>query len=204
MNMSQLIKDSLLSEVGEASKTPFRSKRDLGTGFNSQTRYEASKEKDDFDYSFTTKEDYKYKVNIERIFGKQSWGEQVTDSQWREELTYLYKYNRGMYLFLKKNNISREDMKTMWTIGFGVDEEPRDQPRSFNGYLQEPNKGEFYRVMSTVVKIVKDHLKKHGGKVISYRPADERRGRIFPRFIMQQVPNAKMYAAESDEYYFVI
>lgn len=204
MNMSELIKDYLLNEVGDASKTPFKSKRDLSKGFNTMTRYEASKEQDAYTYTFTTKRGYTYSVTIEKVMGRGSWGRAITDDEWKEELSNLYKYDRGLYMFLRKNDITREDLRKIWSIGFGVQSQPKDEPRSWDGYLQEPNKGEFYRVMATVVKIVKDHLKKYGGKVISYRPADERRGRIFPRFITQQLPNARMYTNGYEESYFVI
>jgi hypothetical protein len=69
--------------------------------------------------------------------------------------------------------------------------------------FDEPNKGEFYRVMSTVVKIVKDHVKKYGGKLLAFTPLDDRRGRIFSHFIMKQMPGSKTFVTDNDFYFLL-
>lgn len=65
------------------------------------------------------------------------------------------------------------------------------------------NHGEFFRVMSTVSKIIKNHVKKYKGRIVNFSPADERRGRIFTRYILTQSPGSKSYVNNNDFYFLI-
>jgi hypothetical protein len=60
------------------------------------------------------------------------------------------------------------------------------------------NKGEVYRVMSTIVDIIKDYLKHNNSiKVIAYAPVEDygdegyKRNALYKSFIQKQIPTAK-------------
>lgn len=266
MNLKHIIKESLLNEVGEASKTPFRYKR------NKDDFYYKDREKDSFDYKFTTKEKYVYEVNLEREYGRGWMGKPQTEEEWRSELASLYMDDRKLYINLMKLGATRDDLKGVWTIAFAISdypeenddndvvETPKVEPKSeenhpnyeelndastnrtqytFTRYgdvdmesiddnntnnnqggyemptlepsnyrrhrdkYDEPNAGEFYRIMSTIVKIVKNHLEKNGGRILTFSPLDDRRGRVFSHFIMRQLPGSKMWK-EHNTFYFLL
>jgi hypothetical protein len=231
MGIKNIIKDSLLNEIGDAGKTPFRFKKN--TGYS--TPYEHRKEKDVFNYEFKTKEGFVYDVSIQREMNRETWGSTPTEKEWREELAQMYGYDRKKYINLKKIGATRDDLKTMWGVGFSISDSPRTeetytantytsytrygdvdmdspvddtpkiytiQSRTHSGY-DEPNKGEFFRVMSTIVKIVKNHFEKHGGRILMFTPYDERRARVFTHFIMKQIPGSKVWV-EDNEFYFLL
>lgn len=243
--MKNTIKNILLREVGEATHRPFRSKRNIGT----DNRRTASKEKDDFEYVFTTEKGFKYSVNIRRELGKKAYtyfsddpvkAQRTSD---REDMADFYRRNRSVYVNLKKMGAKREDFLTMWIVTFQVDDAPdsyftedgdytpdsevemrdnleNENPVHYPGAelpLQQPtsnrirfistgtdiNQGEFFRVMATVTKIIKDHVKKYGGRILSFSPADSRRGNIFTRYILKQMPGTKYYERNNDFYFLL-
>jgi len=221
MDINQIIKESLLNEVGEATKTPFRYKRD--PGYDSPS--ELKKEKDDFTYSFKTKEGYSYDVSITRQFGRNNaW------SSWDTELKYMYTYDRRIYSNLRKLGAKRDDLANIWDVSFQITDGPKTIVTGLtwnrnHGYVtnddkdnqsyemgpqpyDEPNKGDFYRIMSTIIKIIKNHIKKYGGKIIVFEPRDDRRERIFSYFIKKQLPGTKEWAnlgtLGGDSFYFLL
>lgn len=235
MDIKSIIKDSLLNEVGEASKTPFRFKRDSGYS----TRYELGKEKDTFNYVFKTKEGFTYDVSIQREMNREMWGGPSTEKDWKEELASMYRYERKKYVNLIRMGATRDDLKHMWSVGFSIADSPRieetytaqtyttytrygdvdidvdsESPedntprvytintRTHSGY-DEPNKGEFYRIMATIVKIVKNHILKYRGRILTFQPLDDRRGRVFSRFIMQQIPGSKVWV-DGNDFFFLL
>lgn len=243
MDIKEIIKNSLLNEVGDASKTPFRYKRD-----SEDTAYEKRMEKDNFQYVFTTKEGFKYRVGIERELNR-GWYGKPTEEEWRDELATLYSFERKKYVNLRKLGADREDLKSIWGVGFEIIDGPKKEitvtGRTYNspsyyytmygdmdmertsfdqfkemeqqpvevrtvevptheGY-DEPNKGEFYRIMATVVKIVKNHIERHNGRILYFRPYDERRGRVFTHFVMKQIPGSKIWKEKEDnDFYFLL
>jgi len=231
MGIKNIIKDSLLNEIGDAGKTPFRFKKNMGYS----TPYEHRKEKDVFNYTFKTKEGFTYDVVIQRELNRENFGFKPTDKDWKEELTSMYKYDRKKYVNLMKMGLTRDDLKSVWSVGFSISDSPRveetytantytsytrygdvdmdapvdDTPkihtvqsRTHSGY-DEANKGEFFRVMATIVKIVKNHFQKHGGRVLTFTPYDDRRGRVFSHFIMKQMPGSKVWV-DDNEFFFVL
>lgn len=233
MNIKDIIKNSLLNEVGDASKTPFRYKRDPDS-----TAYEKRIEKDTFDYVFTTKEGFTYKVRIEREFNRGFYGSKPTEEDWKGELALLYSHDRKKYVNLIKLGANRDDLKSIWGVGFEIIDSPREsvtftaqtydyepsdvdmERTSFDDWKEkeqqskkyevrtvsvpthsgydEPNKGDFYRIMSTVVKIVKNHIERYGGRILTFTPYDDRRGRVFSHFVMKQIPGSKMWGDKDD------
>lgn len=217
MSIKNIIKETIINEVGGADKRPFRFKRDAGY----DTPSELKKEKDGFDYVFKTKEDITYTVTISREMNRSIWGETPTEGEWKSELADFYANDRKKYISLKRMGVTRDDLRTMWLVSFSITDSPREDitytgstyyggpsnvftvsSRTYGGY-DEPNKGDFFKIMSTVVKIIKNHIKKHGGRVLTFVPYDERRARIFSHFIMTQVPGSKMWV-DHNEYYFLL
>lgn len=67
-------------------------------------------------------------------------------------------------------------------------------------YEEETNKGEQYRIMSTVVSIVKEHIAKYAPKTkeLSFSPSkanetDQRRGNLYKAYIAKQMPGSKVH-----------
>ena len=235
MSIKNIIKDSLLNEIGDAGKTPFRFKRDP----HYSSPYELKKEKDVFNYVFKTKEGFTYDVSIQRELNRETFGSKPTETEWKDELAHMYRWDRKKYVNLMKMGLTRDDLKSIWTVGFSIADSPRIeetytahtyttytrygdvdidvdsespadntprvytiQSRTHSGY-DEPNKGEFFRIMATIVKIVKNHIQKHGGRVLTFTPYDERRGRVFTHFIMKQIPGSKVWVNDN-EFFFVL
>jgi len=220
MDIKNIIKNSLIKEVGEGGHQPFRSKKSHERG-----------ETDDFTYVFKTKNGWEYTVSLSREWGKSWWHEKQTEKEWRDELASIYHYDRKKYVNLRKMGADRNDLRGIWTVGFSAEEpekpiQPKDntegERKNWNDTMWEDhlgssdwrsqfrsnfddtdNKEEFYRVMSTISKIVKDHIEKHGGRILTFVPYDERRGRVFTHFIMRQIPGSKLWI-DGNEFYFFL
>lgn len=201
MGIKNIIKNSLLNEVGEASKTPFRFKRDTESLILKDSR-------DEFEYVFKTKSGYVYNVNITREYGR-SWDDnELSDEEWEKELSGLYQDNRKIYNNLRKLGLERGDFKNIWDVNFSIVDTPDSKSRQYNSMLptykyQEPNKGEFFKVMATVVKIIKEHLGKFGGSILKFSPYDDRRGNIFSQYMLRQLPNTKVWD-NNGTFYFLL
>lgn len=236
MNIHDIIKESLLNEVGEASQTPFRFKQDK--------KWERN-ERDNFAYEFKTKEGFTYDVRIEREMNRTLWGdtsEGQSEKEWKEELAHMYKIDRRKYLAFKKMGAKTDDLKSIWGISFSISDSPtveetitattydwqsyvtpygdynldtditpvanarphifKTQSRTHSGY-DEPSKGEFFRIMATIIRIIKNHIKKNGGRLIAFHPLDDRRARVFTHFILTQVPGTTSFE-DNNEYYFLL
>lgn len=253
MTIRNIIKNSLLTEVGEASKRPFRYKRDR------EDMWFSKDQKDIFSYNFKTKEGYTYSVSITRKFGQSSShydNEPLSREEWREELSSIYNMYRSDYINLLKLGAKKNDFKGIWEIAFAIDEHPPEKEEESEGSVaddlfddegkikdipkytgsteslinstdsdgfswlgnsqriytantyrsdyDEPNAGEFYKVMSTITKIIKDHIEKHGGKILLFRPMDDRRGRVFTRYILKQMPRTKFWVSRDNDFYFLL
>jgi hypothetical protein len=120
--------------------------------------------------------------------------------------------------------VSPEDSSSTVIYRAGEDEEPsfdnseesnttsnhpgREIPSSYErvrfiSTSSDINAGEFFRVMATVSKIIKNHVEKYNGRIINFAPADERRGRIFTRYILTQIPGTKSYVNNNDFYFLI-
>ena len=89
MTLGDKIKEILINEVGEASKRPFRYKRDLkpyegeGSRYDYEKgewiekpnapRYHSRKEKRSFQYEFKTKSGFVYEVSIDSKIPRYDW-----------------------------------------------------------------------------------------------------------------------------------
>ena len=70
-------------------------------------------------------------------------------------------------------------------VSFGIKEKNKYSTTTLT------NKGEMYRVMSTVVDIVKNYLKSNNDiKVILYLPISHKRNDLYTAFIKKQIPGA--------------
>jgi len=84
-------------------------------------------------------------------------------------------------------------------VAFGtvIDDDELGYQGSFTDYEKVPNKGELYKVMATVVSILKDFIKKN--KQIKYiyfktnKQGDQSsRLKLYKKYIQSQIPNAKV------------
>jgi len=86
-------------------------------------------------------------------------------------------------------------------VAFGtvIDDDELGYQGSFTDYEKVPNKGELYKVMATVVSILKDFIKKN--KQIKYIQFDTTKGQekdsnirvdLYTRYIQKHLPNAKV------------
>jgi hypothetical protein len=86
----------------------------------------------------------------------------------------------------------------VWWISFEV--KPTSKMK-WRGAYTDVNRGEVWRVMATVSLIVKAELKRTKDRIsIGFRGADERRARVFIRYIMATFPGSKLSAGSEGRY----
>jgi len=86
----------------------------------------------------------------------------------------------------------------VWWISFEV--KPTSKMK-WRGAYADVNRGEVWRVMATVSLIVKAELKRTKDRIsIGFRGADERRARVFIRYIMATFPGSKLSTGSEGRY----
>ena len=185
-------------------------------------RYHSRKEKRSFQYEFKTKSGFVYEVSIDSKIPRYDWTthKKLSDEEWNTELAYIYNTDRKTYINLRKMGATRDDFGSIWHVGFRAVDGPQEEVTTTSTWYDggertysttklqsEENRGEFFKIMATITKIIKDHLKKHGGRLIHFAPLDDRRGRVFTRYILQQIPNSKMWVdgwKQLNDFYFYL
>jgi len=145
--------------------------------------------KDEYEYRFTTEKGFEYSVILERGVG---WGAD-TPQEVEEDLHLFFLRDEESLKKLKDLGVTDETILDMWICSFSIIEK---------GYKYTPNKGEFFKVMATVTKIVSEHMKKVKGSVLMFTPEDGRRARIFTQYVLTQNPNIKYFDGRGT-FYFV-
>jgi hypothetical protein len=188
----------IIKEVGEGSSQSFPTKRNTDdTFFNIGA-------KDEYDYHFTTNEGYTYSVVLERLVG---WGA-TEEWEFEEDIEEFKKMYGNAFEKLKSYGITLPDMSNMWGVTFSIKEHKHpetgvlDQSPPLKKFYYTPSKGEFYKVMATLSKIVKDHMKLVEGKILVFLPQNPKRGKVFTHFILKQKPDIK-YFEERSSFYFI-
>jgi len=196
--ISLLMSKKIIKEVGEGESPSFSVKRNTSDSFFKMSG------KDEYDYHFKTDEGYVYSVVLERFIG---WG---ATEEWEieEDIEEFKKIGGDAFKKLENYGVTLSDMSNIWGIAFSIKEyiNPKtgviDQSLPIKKFYYTPSSGEFYKVMATLSKIIKDHMKLVGGKVLVFLPQDARRGKVFTHFILKQKPGIK-YFEESNSLYFI-
>lgn len=145
--------------------------------------------KDEYEYRFTTEKGFEYSVVLERGVG---WGADTLEEV-EKDLHLFFSRDEESLKKLKDLGIDDKTILDMWICSFNIIEK---------GYNYTPNRGEFFKVMATITKIVSEHMKKVKGSVLMFTPEDSRRARIFTQYVLTQNPNVKYFSSRGT-FYFV-
>jgi hypothetical protein len=176
MNIKQIIRETLILEIGDASAKPYKWKLD-------------KKEEDFFAYTFKTKGS---KVTIEVTFHLLApW--QITN------LT-----NSSKTISRSDRNYYDKNDSFYWDTEFSLIQHKgediifsQDPTVTISDSKFKTDKVEIYRIMSTLSEITKDLIKNTKVRGFAFRPANESRGRIFIKYFQKQVPKSKITELES-------
>jgi hypothetical protein len=136
----------------------------------------------------------------------------TTPYKWKKVFTkedtvfFAFKTDQGTSYKVALENYVYEDFKEndkeypAIEVSFGII--PGAEPNMAGDYTGDmftvSNKGEMYRVMSTIVNIIKDYIKRNDNiKVIIYEPIKKegekgfKRNDLYMAFIKKQIPTAK-------------
>ena len=185
----------IIKEVGEGSSPSFPYRREKNT-----STLGLNLERHEFDFRFQTDEGYIYSVVIERAIGWAAESEDEIDS----DVQFFFQSDREALEKLISMGVTRETITDLWMCNFNIEDHVRIKNpyalEPIQSYSHTPNKGEFFKVMSTIVKIVTETMGRVGGKVLLFTPEDERRGRIFTQYIKKQKPNVKYFKEDKTLY----
>lgn len=174
--IKQIVKESLLKEVGDASAQPYQWK--LVKGDN----------KTKISYSFKTKGGSKLTIVISfHLLDPWQLHNLFRDEDNKKQL------NRHERLFYTKNPYYYWDTEFSVTEYKGKDLEwGTDQSMTISKSEYKSDKTEVFRIMSTIAQIIKDFIDKNKVRGFAFRPASDKRGAMFIRYFQQQIPHSKI------------
>lgn len=183
MNIKQIIRETLILEIGDASAKPYKWKLE-------------TKEDDFFAYTFKTKGS---KVTIEVTFHLlEPW--QITNLTNMSRL--ISKADRKYY---------RQNGYFYWDTEFSLTEHKgetilfhQDPNVTISDSEFKTDKVEVYRIMSTLSEIAKDLIKKTKVRGFAFKPASDSRGKMFIKYFQKQIPQSKVTQLENGATFITI
>jgi hypothetical protein len=177
MNLiKQIVKESLLNEVGNASAQPYKW-RSIDGYNNTQ-----------ISYGFKTKGGSKLTIVVSFHL--------LDPSQLRDLFTnvdYKKQISKQERLFYTENPYYYWDTEFSVTEYKGKDLDwGTDKSMTISASDYKTDKNEIFRIMSTIAQIVKDFIGKNKVRGFAFRPASDKRGAMFVRYFQQQLPNPKI------------
>lgn len=233
MNIKETIKQVLINEVGEANRQSFRYKRNAENSTRYKLSKEKDdfeylfKTENGFTYRVEIMREMNRQIDpmYQGSAYDTTWEEELAQMYTYDRKKYVNLKKMGVTRedlrtiwfvnFSLADSPKIEDVYTGYTYNTltrhgDVDLEDESMVPQVHTTIRrthmsydDTNAGDFFRVMATVVKIIKNHVEKHGGRMISFRPLDDRRGRVFTSFVMKQVPGSKMWI-DNNEFYFLL
>jgi hypothetical protein len=120
------------------------------------------------------------------------WRQTSDEEEYKE---YTFKTDSGLYYQLDIDIKEQDQERDTAAVGFGV-LKPNDDDQYFKDYDETPSRGEVYKVMATVVGILKDFIKKNKGvKYLHFTtnkvgPGETKRLGLYKQYIQKHLPNA--------------
>jgi len=122
------------------------------------------------------------------------WRQTSDEEEYKE---YTFKTDSGLYYQLDIDIKEQDEERDTAAVGFGV-LKPNDDDQYFKDYDETPSRGEVYKVMATVVSILKDFIKKNKGvKYLHFTtnkvgPGETKRLGLYKQYIQKHLPNAEI------------
>ena len=120
------------------------------------------------------------------------WRKTANEEEYKE---YMFQTDSGLNYQLDIKIKEQDEERDTAAVSFGV-VKPNEDDDYFKDYDETPNKGELYRVMATVVGILKDFIKKNKGiKYLHFTtnkvgPGETKRLGLYKQYIQKHLPNA--------------
>jgi hypothetical protein len=120
------------------------------------------------------------------------WRQTTDEEEYKE---YTFQTDSGLYYQLDIDIKEQDEERDTAAVGFGV-LKPNDDDGYFKDYDETPSRGEVYKVMATVVGILKDFIKKNKGvKYLHFTtnkvgPGETKRLGLYKQYIQKHLPNA--------------
>ena len=120
------------------------------------------------------------------------WRQTTDEEEYKE---YTFQTDSGLYYQLDIDIKEQDQERDTAAVGFGV-LKPNDDDQYFKDYDETPSRGEVYKVMATVVGILKDFIKKNKGvKYLHFTtnkvgPGETKRLGLYKQYIQKHLPNA--------------
>ena len=120
------------------------------------------------------------------------WRQTSDEEEYKE---YTFQTDSGLYYQLDIDIKEQDEERDTAAVGFGV-VKPNDDDQYFKDYDETPSRGEVYKVMATVVGILKDFIKKSKGiKYLHFTtnkvgPGETKRLGLYKQYIQKHLPNA--------------
>lgn len=101
----------------------------------------------------------------------------------------------------ENEKLNDETSDNIWTLAFGNINEKINVIQTDTNV----NKGEVYKVMATIVKIIKDFTKRYKGEIdaIAFSGSDDRRNNVYIKYIKTQLGLNWEIKAEDGNYFFI-
>ncbi len=120
------------------------------------------------------------------------WRQTSDEEEYKE---YTFQTDSGLYYQLDIDIKEQDQERDTAAVGFGV-VKSNDDDQYFKDYDETPSRGELYKVMSTVVSILKDFIKKN--KEVKYLhfttnkvgSGETKRLGLYKQYIKKHIPNA--------------
>jgi hypothetical protein len=93
-----------------------------------------------------------------------------------------------MTISLKRKTVSKVKNTVEWYVDFRI--EPGSAGNTQMSRYGDTNRGELYRVMATIVAILRDEIRKDGAPDTIRWIADDRRTRLYGQYIKRAFPKA--------------
>ena len=120
------------------------------------------------------------------------WRQTSDEEEYKE---YMFKTDSGLNYQLDIEIKEQDEERDTAAVSFGV-VKPNDDDQYFKDYDETPSRGEVYKVMATVVGILKDFIKKSKGiKYLHFTtnkvgPGETKRLGLYKQYIQKHLPNA--------------
>lgn len=175
--IKQIIKESLLNEVGDASAQPYFWK--LGKDSSN----------DKVNYHFKTKGGSKLTIEVSFILlAPRQIIDLFSDEDRMKRKEKLFYINNPYYYWDSEFKVTKyKDEDLDYDI---------EGSMTISKSEYKTDKVEVFRIMATISSIIKDFIKRNKVRGFAFRPASDSRSRVFMKYFQQQIPNAKILQLE--------
>jgi len=114
---------------------------------------------------------------------------------------YQFQSNNFLYKVYFNNDSTRKGVNNNWSVTFG--NATSDVETNFDATT---NKGELFSVMSTVIKIIKDFIKRHKHEIdsIYFKGTSDKRDKLYSQFMLKNFNNSEWKTIEDKDKGFIL